>query len=118
MIGGELRKRIEGIMTVAAVTVPFAFTIVSARAQPPPQPFFDVASVKMNRRRTRWRRRRISSEWNLAVEAHWNSTPCCLACGVSGKCVEGVEKDLRASDIGFDIVASQFSSMDVQSVRR
>ena len=65
--GGELKKRIEGIMTnrfgrnlnlgkklmlaaaaVAAVAGPFAFGILSARAQTPPRdaPRFDVASVR------------------------------------------------------------------------
>jgi beta-lactamase regulating signal transducer with metallopeptidase domain len=66
--GGELKKRIEGIMmnrfaramglekklmlaaaAVAAVTGPFAFGIVSARAQTAPRPslHFDVVSVKL-----------------------------------------------------------------------
>jgi uncharacterized protein (TIGR03435 family) len=90
---------------VAAVTVPFAFTIVSARAQSAPQPSFDVASVKINRGEPggagdefpvngTWRWKHIGIPFLVAY-----------AYGVSWNRVEGVPKELRAPELGFDIVA-------------
>jgi bla regulator protein BlaR1 len=124
--GGELKKRIEGIMmhryaramslekklmlaaaAVAAVTGPFAFGIVSARAQSAPRPSlqFDVVSVKVAQPNPggagdefpvngiwRWKSIRVASLVGYAY-------------GVSSKYVEGVPKALQWPGAGFDIVA-------------
>jgi uncharacterized protein (TIGR03435 family) len=124
--GAELKKWIEGIMmnrfaramglekklmlaavAVAAVAGPLAFGIVSVRAQSAPQPSleFEVASVRVQHGEPggagdefpvdgTWRWKHIGISYLVAY-----------AYGVSWKYVEGVPKELRAPDLGFDIVA-------------
>jgi bla regulator protein BlaR1 len=129
--GGELKKRIEGIMmnrfvramgpekklmlaaaAVAAVTGPFVFGIVSARAQTAPRPAttpsalrrFDVVSVKVA----------YSDMGGSAdvfpVNGTWTSKAMtaqnivAFAYGVSINRVDGVPKALQGHD-GFSIVA-------------
>lgn len=124
--GGELKKRIEGIMmyrlasamglkkrlmlaaaAVAAVTGPLAFGIVGVRAQSAPQPSlrFDVVSVKILRGEPG------GAGMEFPVNGIWQWRHAGIqglvgwAYGVSWNRVEGVPKELSVPDLGFDIVA-------------
>ncbi len=124
--GGELKKRVEGIMmnrfarnlslgkklmlaagAVAAVAGPMAFGIVSARAQAAPRSDlrFDVVSVRTVHNGT-------GGAWDeFPVNGRWTSKsmeiPAMIAWAynVSFKRVEGVPKALQGPDPGFTIMA-------------
>ena len=124
--GGELKKRVEGIMmnrfarnlslgkklmlaagATAAITGPLAFGIVSARAQTAPRSDlrFDVVSVRTVHNGT-------GGAWDeFPVNGRWTSKsmeiPAMIAWAydVSFKRVEGVPKALQGPDPGFTIVA-------------
>jgi uncharacterized protein (TIGR03435 family) len=124
--GGELKKRIEGIMrsrlagnlsvgkklllagvAVAAAAGPFLFGIVSARAQTAPSPalHFDVDSVKIQHNGT-------GGAWdNFPVNGTWSARAMSIpsivgyAYNVDHTRVEGIPKTLQGPDPGFNIIA-------------